>query len=220
MKKVWKLILIVLLIAVVAAAALAWQYRDYLQAFSASRQYSSEDLRQQMEDNEAALEDILSEYLPETLLEEPQEEIPQSISPEQVMPTPQNESPSIAQEEKPTEPKDPEIAVIMNEFYQLRDEYGNKLEDIQNRAYAEYRQSGSDKSKFAKMVIGYVREATLLEVECDKKVFALADRLEKHIEANGGDQTLPDKILELYFSEKRVKKAWYFSELEKRGLKL
>ena len=50
MKKIWRILLIVLLIAVIAAAALAWHYRDYLRAFSDSRRYSAEDLQQQIDD--------------------------------------------------------------------------------------------------------------------------------------------------------------------------
>ena len=62
------------------------------------------------------------------------------------------------------------------------------------------------------------REATVMEVECDNQVFALLGELEKVIEKNGGDKSLPDKILGVYLNEKQLTKAKYISELEKRGL--
>lgn len=222
MKKAWRIVLIVLLIVLITAAALAWHYRDYLRAFSDAKQYSSEDLQQQLDDNQAALEELLSEYLPVEPSE--QETIPsnqESTQTQQSTASSLPESASTQEQEVAEElPPDPEITAIVAAFYQLRDEYGSKLEDIKARAYEEYRQTKPSKSELPQMALKYVREATLLEVECDQQVLALLDKLSKHIKNNGGDESLPEKILELYLNEKRVKKAWYYSELEKRGLVL
>ena len=227
MKKVWQILLIVLLVAVVAAAVLALRYRDYFSALSDAKQYSSEDLQQQIDDNEAALGEILAQYLP---AQQPQEQSAEQKSVANETQTIQNAEDPSRITDPPTAPAqqedvaeklpDPEITELVATFYQLRDDYGAKLEDIKARAYDEYHRTNPGKSELAKMAVRYVREATLLEVECDKQVLSLLDQLSKHIKENGGDQTLPEKILELYLNEKRVKKAWYFSELEKRGLVL
>lgn len=226
MKKALRILLIVLLIAAIAAAALAWRYRDYLHAYFDTRKYTTEDLQQQMDDNNARLEEILSEYLPpdrangEVLSEDKQtvgdtqtSQAPTLPETPQVSDSPQTES----NDELPT---DPEFAAIVSALYQLRDDFSAKLESIKARAYNEYREKNPDNAELATMALKYVREATLLEVECDNKVLALMDRLDKHIKDIGGDPSLSEKILEIYMNEKRVKKAWYFSELEKRGLVL
>ena len=42
--------------------------------------------------------------------------------------------------------------------------------------------------------------------------------MESLIRANGGDMALVDKVVYTYANEKSLKKAWYMSELEKKGL--
>lgn len=218
--------LIVLLIALIAAAALAWHYRDYLRAFANSRKYSSEDLQQQLEDNQASLEEILSLYLP--MEDEPNDLTPGASpedvdSPKQEGTTSQPVSENTAQLETDEPAKvDPEITNIVAAFDALRSDYLARLEGLKNRAYSEYKEKSKVKSLSKKELVnfaaGFVREATVMEVECDNQVFALLTELEKTIKKNGGDSTLPDKILEYYLNEKQLTKAMYISELEKRGL--
>ena len=224
MKKIWQILLIVLLVAAIAGAALAWRYRDYLRAFSDAKQYSSEDLQEQMDENRAALDEIVSQYLPqEQSAEDPPQNSPAPIDgppqSEIVQPVTTSDEPSIKQETpKEAEKVDPEVAGIIAEFDALRSDYLARLEAMKSRAYSEYKQREFSKKELLDFAAGFVQEATALEVECDNKVIALLSQLQKVIENNGGDTMLPDQIFELYLNEKQLTKAKYISELEKRGL--
>ena len=44
-----------------------------------------------------------------------------------------------------------------------------------------------------------------------------ADEMEAVIKEYGGDMSLVDTVVTTYASEKSLKKAWYMSELQKRG---
>lgn len=219
MKKALRILLIVLLIAVVAAAALAWHYRDYLRAYHDARKFTTEDLQQQMDDNNAVLDDILSQYLPQQESAEPSDLPTQETPPEPVAPNvpaiePKTEVPAAPDESKP----DPEVVRIVEAFNALRTDYLARLEAMKDRAYREYKEKTFTKKELVDFAAGFVREATVMEVECDNQVFALLGELEKVIEKNGGDKSLPDKILGVYLNEKQLTKAKYISELEKRGL--
>ena len=74
------------------------------------------------------------------------------------------------------------------------------------------------KDKLISWAAGYVSKASNLEKACDKKMDDVVVRLENLIRENDGDLTLVDTVVYTYANEKSLKKAWYMSELEKRGL--
>ena len=105
----------------------------------------------------------------------------------------------------------------------MKNNYNNYDKQAQERwgdtpAYQEYKEKNLSKNELVSFAAGFVRNATIMEVECDNQVLALLAELENVIKKNGGDETLPDKILDYYLNEKQLTKAMYISELEKRGL--
>ena len=73
-------------------------------------------------------------------------------------------------------------------------------------------------SNLAKMAAAYLGKATALEKECDDKMIAVAEDLERLIKANNGDMALVDTVLSAYTTEKSLKKSWYLAKLAEKGL--
>lgn len=130
--------------------------------------------------------------------------------------------------EKPAELPDPaeeayqkELSAIIARAYVLREEYTIALDDMYNAAKAEYK--ALPKEKRTKQVLmdlagSYLDRARALEAQCDDQMDEIVAAMEALIRANGGDMTLVDRVVYAYANEKSLKKAWYMSELEKKGL--
>ena len=102
----------------------------------------------------------------------------------------------------------------------LREEYIIALDNLQAEAIAAYKAIPSDKrsgSKLADFVSSFLAKGTELEKNCDKKMDAIVKEMEQLIKANNGDLSLIDTVISTYANEKSLKKAWYMSELKKRG---
>ena len=113
------------------------------------------------------------------------------------------------------------VSAIIAEVYVLREQYTIELDNMFNTAKAEYvamSKAGTSKDKLVSWATGYISKASNLEKTCDKKMDDVVLRLETLIRENNGDLSLVDTVVYTYANEKSLKKAWYMSELEKRGL--
>ena len=135
----------------------------------------------------------------------------QSQTPDASAPPPQEAQP--AQWEK-------DLSALVARVYVLREQYTIALDEMQAQATEEYhamKTSERTKTALVKFAKGYVTEALDLEKECDAQMDSIVRQMETIIRENGGDMTLVDTVVETYASEKSLKKAWYMTELEKRG---
>lgn len=113
------------------------------------------------------------------------------------------------------------VSAIIAEVYVLREQYTIELDNMFDTAKAEYvamSKAGTSKDKLISWATGYISKASNLEKSCDKKMDDVVLRLETLIRENNGDLSLVDTVVYTYANEKSLKKAWYMSELEKRGL--
>lgn len=113
------------------------------------------------------------------------------------------------------------VSAIIAEVYVLREQYTIELDNMFNTAKSEYvamSKAGTSKDKLISWATGYISKASNLEKSCDKKMDDVVLRLETLIRENNGDLSLVDTVVYTYANEKSLKKAWYMSELEKRGL--
>lgn len=245
MKNFLRVLLIVLVVLILAAGALLWWQWDNIRAIRTAATLAPEDIQAQLESNEQELEKIISQYLPPEQIPNKSGTSPEPVktdtppgtenqaeapAAEQQTPAP-DAAQSEPQPETGAEPQvvidlsgyDPDIAAVLQEFYALRDDLMSKLDDIKTRAYKEYHSYSEEERAaldFAKMAAKYVKEVTILEMQCDKKVDKLISRLRSAVKKANGDQELPQAVYSAYLKEKELKKAWYMSELEKRGLVL
>lgn len=129
----------------------------------------------------------------------------------------------VAPTEAPAEPTDysRRLSGLIAEVYVLRETYVSALEDMEASAKADYyalKESERSKAKLAPLVSDYLARATALEKECDAKIDGIITEMEELIAANNGDMSLTDTVFNTYINEKSLKKAWYMSRLQEKGL--
>ena len=163
---------------------------------------------------------------------------PPEVTPTQpqtpVLPAPQPETPGTTQTPAVQEPtKVPEtpavtgptyeeqLQAIVDRVYALRAEYLQALDDLQGEAVAAYKaipKSQRNKKAIVNFVSTYIAKATTLEKQCDGKMDALVKELTQLQKKYGQSMELVEAVKYTYANEKSLKKAWYMSELEKRGM--
>ena len=125
-------------------------------------------------------------------------------------------------EQTPAQPTYQEqMSAIIAEVYVLREEFLIRLDQLKDEAWAAYSALPKEQrttTAIAKMVSGYLSRGLSLEKECDAKIEAVIIRLEELIQENNGDLSIAQTVYDTYIEEKSLKKAWYMSELKKRGL--
>ena len=133
------------------------------------------------------------------------------------------ETPTLpAEQPKPVEdPYQKELSAIIAKVYVLREEYTLALDNMYADAKEEYKALPTEKrtkTNLAKMASRYISKASDLEKECDNKMDEIINAMEKLIKKNNGDMSLVDAVVYTYANEKSLKKSWYLSELERKGL--
>ena len=114
-----------------------------------------------------------------------------------------------------------ELSALIAKVYVLREEYTLALDTMYADAKAEYLALPAEKrttTQLAKMAKGYLSRASALEKECDGKMDDIVRAMEKLLRENDGDLGLVDTVVYTYANEKSLKKSWYMSKLEQKGL--
>ena len=234
-------LLIVLAVLVLAVGLLAWRFRKEIQAFAISRQYSTAELEGQLADNDQTIRDAV-EASSDVTVRAPtdeerealrdgslsQEELIGRLTGESAAGSSDSAPETAAPEEQPAEqaPAEPpeyqkQLSALIAQVYVLREEYLAALDNMETSAKADYRalsDSQRTAGKLASLVSDYIGRATRLEKECDGKMDALIAQMETLIQANNGDMSLTDTVFNTYVNEKSLKKAWYMSRLQEKGL--
>lgn len=157
---------------------------------------------------------------PQTEQAAPQVQPVQPGIPEQ--PPPPQEHPVQPEETPVPDPSYQEkLSDLIAEVYVLREMYTMELDSMYAAAKKEYKakpRSQRTTEKLTKWAAGYVSRATDLEKACDASMDDIVLRMETLIRANDGDLSLVDTVVYTYASEKSLKKAFYISKLEEKGL--
>ena len=101
------------------------------------------------------------------------------------------------------------------------DDRQQEIDTMYADAKAEYLALPAEKrttTQLAKMAKGYLSRANALEKECDGKMDEVIRAMETLIRDNNGDLTLVDTVVYTYANEKSLKKSWYMTKLEQKGL--
>lgn len=240
MKTRKKVLLIILAVLVAAGGAIILWQRENLKALQTAKQYSYEEIEQQLSENDSAVQEAVDAYpeihvrpiteeekqqlrsgelseeeLVERLtqpVEESAEEKEQSPKTEEKSDETQNQTPDEKSE------TDTRLSALIAELFVLRETYTQTLDAMMLEAAEEYAGSSFSASELAKFVSRYVSRATVLERECDRKIDDLANRIQDVVEETDGDPSIVDTVISTYAEEKYLKKAWYVSKLQQRGL--
>ena len=133
------------------------------------------------------------------------------------------ETPTLpAEQPKPVEdPYQKELSAIIAKVYVLREDFTMALDNMYDEAKAEYIALPAEKrTKSNLMVLAskYLSKATALEKECDARMDEIVADMEKLIQENNGDMSLVDTVVYSYANEKSLKKSWYMSKIQEKGL--
>lgn len=151
----------------------------------------------------------------------PVTETPQTPAPAPETP-PVTETPVVPEPPAETGPTyEAQLQAIVDKVYTLREEYLIALDEMLEAAKADYKaipKSQRTKKAIINFVSTYISKANALEKQCDGKMDALVKELTQLQKKYGQTMELVDAVKYTYANEKSLKKAWYMSELEKRGM--
>lgn len=244
MKRRKTILCTILVLLAVSLAGLFWWQRDNLKAIHAATQHTSAELEEKLDENQQMIQEAVKaagevtvgeiteedrqafrdgsmtqEQLVERLTNggegEPREE-PASTS------RPESDGKTLPEPPKPAENTyQKELSALIAKVYVLREEYTLALDTMYADAKAEYLALPAEKrtkTHLLKMARGYLSRAFALEKECDGKMDEIVRAMEKLLRENDGDLGLVDTVVYTYANEKSLKKSWYMSKLEQKGL--
>ena len=244
MKRRKTILCTLLVLLAVSLAGLFWWQRDNLKAIHAATQHTSAELEEKLEENQQMIQEAVK-AAGEVTVGEISEEDRQafrdgSMTQEQLVERltnggeeePREEPASTSRPESdgtlPPEPPKPaentyqkELSALIARVYVLREEYTLALDTMYADAKAEYLALPAEKrtkTHLLKMARGYLSRAFALEKECDGKMDEIVRAMEKLLRENNGDLGLVDTVVYTYANEKSLKKSWYMSKLEQKGL--
>lgn len=211
----WVLLAILLILAVGVFGLYKWQENN-IEAVKNYSQYTQEELEVKLQENTQQVQEILDKALENAKEVDAQEVEKEAAAAE----TPKQETPvQPPAEKKPT--YEELLKAIIDKVYALRSEYVGALETLEDEGVAAYKNIPVEKRKGKYLVdfaSTYISKAYKLETECDKKMDGLVAELEALQKQYGQSDELVQQVIDTYASEKSLKKAWYMSELEKRGM--
>lgn len=244
MKRRKTILCTLLVLLAVSLAGLFWWQRDNLKAIHAATQHTSAELEEKLEENQQMIQEAVKaagEVTVGEITEEDRQAFRDgSMTQEQLVERltnggegePREEPASTSRPENdgktPPEPPKPaentyqkELSALIARVYVLREEYTLALDTMYADAKAEYLALPAEKrtkTHLLKMARGYLSRASALEKECDGKMDEIVRAMEKLLRENNGDLELVDTVVYTYANEKSLKKSWYMSKLEQKGL--
>ena len=244
MKRRKTILCTILVLLAVSLAGLFWWQRDNLKAIHAAMQHTSAELEEKLEENQQMIQEAVKaagEVTVGEITEEDRQAFRDgSMTQEQLVERltnggegepreePANTSRPESDGKTPPEPPKPaentyqkELSALIARVYVLREEYTLALDTMYANAKAEYLALPAEKrtkTHLLKMARGYLSRASALEKECDGKMDEIVRAMEKLLRENDGDLGLVDTVVYTYANEKSLKKSWYMSKMEQKGL--
>ena len=229
-----RIVLGVIALVVLVSGALAWRFRDEIKALGVSRQYSSKELEDKLLENDQKITDAAS-GTPELQVRVPTKEESQALQDgslsggelkdrltEKADAVPA--SAASGKTEAPAAPKSDyseQLSQLIAEVYVLKETYTAALRDLEAAAKADYKALPESKRTAAGLVSlasRYLGVVDRMEKECDQQMHEIVTEMEELIAANNGDTSLPGTVFDTYVNEKSLKRAWYLSRLQEKGL--
>lgn len=213
-----KILLIVLLLIFLLLGILAYWQRDNLSILLQAGKYTTQELETQMGENRQALQEMIEDH-PSISIREPTDEEIQALQNGTI--TPEELAKELVEAQKPEDAFSLDLSALIARVLLLQRMYVGKLEALEAEAKAEYltfSDSQRTKTKLVEWASGYIRRATEMEKQCDAQIDEVVGDMVAIIEEYNGDTEIADQVIYSYAEEKRLKKAWYLSRLEERGL--
>ncbi len=232
-----KIVLGVIALVVLVSGALAWRFRNEIKALGVSRQYSSKELEDKLLENDQKITDAAS-GTPELQVRAPTAEESQALRDGTLSDSELKDRLTGTKDSVPASATGGEsektdtsgaakndyaekLSQLVAEVYVLREQYTAALGSMEASAKADYKalpESKRTAAGLASLVSDYLGKADKLEKQCDQQMHAIIAEMERLIAENNGDTSLPDTVFDTYVNEKSLKRAWYLSRLQEKGL--
>ncbi len=222
MKKVLKtLMAIILILVIVVAGLLLWQWKN-IESILMGVSQNSEEIEQKRNENQETLVGDINDYMDNPAREMTEEELGQiergettvtevyqkifeeKISEAENIPTEQTVS--------DRKEKDSIISQYMAELYKLQNEYTARAEaTIAEGAhyYESIKKHPQDATARASTITKFTSVVRNLEKECDSKVEAVIKSMTTDLTDIGADTSIVESIRATYANEKRLKLSYY-----------
>lgn len=208
MKKVFKILLgIILALVILFGALVIWQWEN-VSAFLLSVKYSSEDIETMVKENDdkikATFDEIAEDVLDVLTDEEKRKLLAGELSEEEL----EHVKETLDNSKKPNDSG--RVDEIISKIYILRAEYVNKLASLESQALAErveVKKDGVTVPEILTFVDKYTGIATAMEKECDATMNSYINELEAELKRLGRDTGIISEIRSVYKSEKELKKS-------------
>lgn len=238
MKKWQKITFVAIGIVLFGLGGVALWQRENLQAVYEAMHYNPEELGSQIQSTKQEVERVLEKYDLESirrLTPEEEEQVRKGElsleeAVERMMPT-RNEEEAGTKEEGVESQDTPEAtpqAVSKKEsdlvkastvkMYELQAKYLGLLGELEARGMQALRAIPSDQRTVQKMMsvgMPFMQEGLALESQCDGEVENVLHHLKEELVAIGADYDIVEAMRGAYYTEKRLKKAYYLSLIPK-----
>lgn len=242
MKKWQKITFVAIGIVFLGLGGVALWQRENLQAVYEAMHYNPEELGSQIQSTKQEVEGVLEKYDLESirrLTPEEEEQVKKGElsleeAVERMMPT-RNEEEVGAKEEGVESQDTPEAKPEMTpqavskkesdlvkastvKMYELQAKYLGLLGELEARGMQALRAIPSDQRTVQKMMsvgMPFMQEGLALEGQCDAEVENVLHHLKEELVALGADYDIVETMRGAYYTEKRLKKAYYLSLIPK-----
>ena len=222
MKKIWKTILVIIVIlAVLGAGFCVWQ-ADNIKAVFDSFKYTDDQIYKMIAENRESLDKEIKEkydIIGDFSAEDEAKILSGEMSVEEAISKKRAEFEKIEFKDN-ADVKSKTNKIVSNriiEFYSLKAYYLGQLGQMESKIKRDYASLPKEKKNFVgkkEIVYQYMSVASSLLTQCDAKMAELTSQLEKEIKSVGGDTSIIQTINKAYENEKNLKKAYYMSKLK------
>ncbi len=211
-------LIILLLILVVIIGLGIWQ-RQNISAALHGLQSSTEDIQQEMEQNEQEMDDAVSDYnIPDTEVTDEVAEgiVDGTMDVNKVVDDllKNQSSASSGSSSASSASSDPEIQRLITKLYVLRGSYTSRLNGLIGAAKSEYNalpESQRTDTARRRIVSSKISQGSAMEGACDAQVSAIVSQIRSRLKETGQSTALADQIMSTYQSEKQLRKSYYMS---------
>lgn len=241
MKKWQKITFVAIGMVLLGLGGVALWQRENLQAVYEAVYYNPEELGSQIQSTKQEVERVLEKYELESirrLTPEEEEQVKKGElsleeAVERMMPTRNEEAGTKEEglESQDTPEAKPEttpqtvskkesdlVKASTVKMYELQAKYLSLLGELEARGMQALRAIPSDQRTVQKMMsvgMPFMQEGLALESQCDGEVENVLHHLKEELVAIGADYDIVETMRQAYYTEKRLKKAYYLSLIPK-----
>ena len=241
MKKWQKITFVAIGMVLLGLGGVALWQRENLQAVYEAMYYNPEELGSQIQSTKQEVERVLEKYDLESirrLTPEEEEQVKKGElsleeAVERMMPTRNEEAGTKEEglESQDTPEAKPEttpqtvskkesdlVKASTVKMYELQAKYLGLLGELEARGMQALRAIPSDQRTVKKMMsvgMPFMQEGLALESQCDGEVENVLHHLKEELVAIGADYDIVETMRQAYYTEKRLKKAYYLSLIPK-----